>query len=538
MNAPDPTGATVDGHWTPAREGDTPGAVIPDDDLAQDPQAAGQGHTILDDGTVVLRRRTPEGRERYLTEKMHQWMAEARRLRDEVATLTAERDAATTALADLKTQRILSVVFGHHKGAPRPFALRRREDVSGVSGTGVVALGAEWPDGLVVLRWTSDWPTSVVFHDRGIESVEAIHGHGGKTQVVWLSDEIADLAEMEQERDQARAELAERTRERDALLTDLDVATDQRAAEAYRADQAEAERDAMRPVVEAAIAWHAIQHRQAQHGDGEIEDALIFAVERYQHPAVTVSADAPASPLATGGFVEPGTLFGINVRDAPETYAAAPPAMPVGQDFARVPGCTCPWSNGYLRKPWTTHQPGCTASPPSTSGPAQQPDAGAEGTDTAQGRTGAMEVGPCTVDAPQIGDGPPVWCRLAHGHVGDHVSNNGARWRVPSPDLNSTTASPSPGHEAGTGALEAGVAAALAVYADHGLDEDEQTDVELAAGDAVRAAAPLIEREALERAAREAADSDWSWLRIDAAHWLRTRASLVGSQDKTGGDRG
>jgi hypothetical protein len=35
------------------------------------------------------------------------------------------------------------------------------------------------------LRWLSAWPTSVVFHDRGIEAVEAVHGHGGATRIVW-----------------------------------------------------------------------------------------------------------------------------------------------------------------------------------------------------------------------------------------------------------------------------------------------------------------------------------------------------------------
>src|SRR3974390_1243286 len=68
--------------------------------------------------------------------------------------------------------------------APVPFVLLRKEDETGVSGTGVVAEGVEFSDGTVALRWTSQWPTSVVFHDRGIESVEHVHGHGGKTKVV------------------------------------------------------------------------------------------------------------------------------------------------------------------------------------------------------------------------------------------------------------------------------------------------------------------------------------------------------------------
>lgn len=70
---------------------------------------------------------------------------------------------------------------------PRPFLLVRDEDVTGVSGTGVVAQGVEFQDGTVALRWLGDWPTSVVFHDEGIASVQHVHGHGGKTRIVWVA---------------------------------------------------------------------------------------------------------------------------------------------------------------------------------------------------------------------------------------------------------------------------------------------------------------------------------------------------------------
>lgn len=68
----------------------------------------------------------------------------------------------------------------------RAFRLVRDEDVTGVSGTGVVAEGVEFSSGVVALTWLSEWPTSVVFHDRGVDSVEAIHGHGGATRIEWL----------------------------------------------------------------------------------------------------------------------------------------------------------------------------------------------------------------------------------------------------------------------------------------------------------------------------------------------------------------
>lgn len=70
----------------------------------------------------------------------------------------------------------------------RRFELHRDTDVTGVSGTGVVAEGIVFTGGVVALRWLSKWPTSVVFHDRGVQAVKAVHGHGGSTRIVWLDE--------------------------------------------------------------------------------------------------------------------------------------------------------------------------------------------------------------------------------------------------------------------------------------------------------------------------------------------------------------
>jgi hypothetical protein len=76
---------------------------------------------------------------------------------------------------------------------PRAFVLQRNEDLTGVSGTGIVAEGVAFSDGTVALRWTSEWPTSVVFHERGIDSVRHVHGHDGHTTTVW-ADGLGDFA--------------------------------------------------------------------------------------------------------------------------------------------------------------------------------------------------------------------------------------------------------------------------------------------------------------------------------------------------------
>lgn len=71
----------------------------------------------------------------------------------------------------------------------RRFELHRDEDVTGISGTGRIAEGVLFTGDVVALRWLSEWPTSVVFHDRGLAAVEAVHGHGGRTRIVWLDED-------------------------------------------------------------------------------------------------------------------------------------------------------------------------------------------------------------------------------------------------------------------------------------------------------------------------------------------------------------
>ena len=65
----------------------------------------------------------------------------------------------------------------------RTFHLLRLEDESGVSGTGWVAEGAVFSNGWVALIWLTDTP-SLNFYP-SIEAVQSIHGHGGRTRVVY-----------------------------------------------------------------------------------------------------------------------------------------------------------------------------------------------------------------------------------------------------------------------------------------------------------------------------------------------------------------
>lgn len=68
----------------------------------------------------------------------------------------------------------------------RIFVLKREEDESGVSGTGIVAEGIEFGNGKCVLSWRGEPNSMGVFGD--IAAVEKIHGHRGKTKVVFLAE--------------------------------------------------------------------------------------------------------------------------------------------------------------------------------------------------------------------------------------------------------------------------------------------------------------------------------------------------------------
>lgn len=67
----------------------------------------------------------------------------------------------------------------------RKFALYRHEDASGVSGTGVVAYGVQFPppNGKCVVAWITDVGSVSVYDD--INDVQSVHGHEGGTDVIW-----------------------------------------------------------------------------------------------------------------------------------------------------------------------------------------------------------------------------------------------------------------------------------------------------------------------------------------------------------------
>ena len=71
--------------------------------------------------------------------------------------------------------------------AVRVFFLDRKEDLSGVSGTGRVAEGIEFSNGKVILHWPSDKPSTNIYEN--LKQMMSVHGHGGKLEIVWLFNE-------------------------------------------------------------------------------------------------------------------------------------------------------------------------------------------------------------------------------------------------------------------------------------------------------------------------------------------------------------
>jgi len=62
------------------------------------------------------------------------------------------------------------------------FYLNRKEDETGVSGTGTVAIGAILPSGHCVMEWLT-FTSSIAIY-KNLNDLIEIHGHEGKTEVI------------------------------------------------------------------------------------------------------------------------------------------------------------------------------------------------------------------------------------------------------------------------------------------------------------------------------------------------------------------
>lgn len=67
----------------------------------------------------------------------------------------------------------------------RQFKLVRDDDETGISGTGVVAAGIEFSNGMCAMCWLTAMHSVAVYPN--VRQLEAIHGHNGRARVVFAA---------------------------------------------------------------------------------------------------------------------------------------------------------------------------------------------------------------------------------------------------------------------------------------------------------------------------------------------------------------
>lgn len=70
----------------------------------------------------------------------------------------------------------------------RRFRLVRIEDVSGTSGTGIVAEGCQFHTGECVLSWFGQLHSTAIYESA--DTLLKIHGHEDRTYIEWMDGEF------------------------------------------------------------------------------------------------------------------------------------------------------------------------------------------------------------------------------------------------------------------------------------------------------------------------------------------------------------
>ena len=65
----------------------------------------------------------------------------------------------------------------------KTFDFIRDVDHSGISGTGRVAQGIAFDDGVCAMHWLTDYRSTAIYPD--IDTLVAIHGHNGDSRIEW-----------------------------------------------------------------------------------------------------------------------------------------------------------------------------------------------------------------------------------------------------------------------------------------------------------------------------------------------------------------
>lgn len=90
----------------------------------------------------------------------------------------------------------------------RTFKFFRKEDVSGVSGTGFVAEGVQFASGKVAISFYPVEPTFVasVIIFNSMDEVEKIHGHDDKTEIWWDDEHVEKKPKKKKTQDEKEVE--------------------------------------------------------------------------------------------------------------------------------------------------------------------------------------------------------------------------------------------------------------------------------------------------------------------------------------------
>lgn len=94
----------------------------------------------------------------------------------------------------------------------RTFTVYRKEDETGISGTGEVAEGIEFSDGTVAVHWLSHTASTGIYGN--MKQFNTLHGHDGKTHIAW-DDERNGVEHEEEAKEESGAEASDREIEND-----------------------------------------------------------------------------------------------------------------------------------------------------------------------------------------------------------------------------------------------------------------------------------------------------------------------------------
>lgn len=66
----------------------------------------------------------------------------------------------------------------------KQFYLNRTDDISGVSGTGIIGQGVILPSGRVVMEWTTKHKSIAIYDS--IDKIQVLHAHKG-TELIYVN---------------------------------------------------------------------------------------------------------------------------------------------------------------------------------------------------------------------------------------------------------------------------------------------------------------------------------------------------------------